>query len=78
MVYILQIKIKYYHNNFKYILKFRKWNQFLIKIFIFEVDEQKIFLLYSFWSYIFNIRLVQDYIRPNYEGGNDLIIYFLE
>ena len=21
--------------------------------------------------------LVQDYIRPNYEGGNDLIIYFL-
>ena len=21
--------------------------------------------------------LVQDYIRPNYEGGNDLIVYFL-
>ena len=21
--------------------------------------------------------MVQDYIRPNYEGGNDLIIYFL-
>ena len=21
--------------------------------------------------------LVQDYIRPNYEGGNDVIIYFL-
>ena len=34
-------------------------------------------VFHSFRSYIFNIRLVQDYIRPNYEGGNDLIIYFL-
>ena len=40
-------------------------------------DEQKILVLHTFRSHIFNIWIVQDYIRPNYEGRNDVIIYFL-
>ena len=41
------------------------------------VDEQKIFLLFSFGVTFLTFGLVQDYIRPNYEAENSLIIYFL-
>ena len=41
-------------------------------------DEQKKYLYYIVFGVTFlTFGLVQDYIRPNYEGGNDLIIYFL-
>jgi hypothetical protein len=39
--------------------------------------NRKYFYYLVFGVSFLTFGLVQDYIRPNYEGGNDLIIYFL-
>ncbi len=39
--------------------------------------NRKYFYYIVFGVTFLTFGLVQDYIRPNYEGGNDLIIYFL-
>ena len=39
--------------------------------------NRKYFYYIVFGVSFLTFGLVQDYIRPNYEGGNDLIIYFL-
>ena len=42
-----------------------------------KLMNRKYFYYIVFGVTFLTFGLVQDYIRPNYEGGNDLIIYFL-